>query len=99
MIPCLINYLDIIGLALSAIGTIILIFIRWPPSLTYVKRKKDGANGFEWELPDEDSPQAQEELRKRYNMQESFKRRVRRALIFILTGFILQGIYIYLNKL
>ena len=61
-------------------------------------RKKDGEEKFEWELPDE-GPINQEKLRKRYNKQMSFKIKFKTALIFICAGFILQGIYVFINKL
>jgi len=98
IITWLISNLDIIGLGFNAIGTLILIFTQLPSSLTYVMRKKDGEEEFEWELPEEGSIN-QEELRKRYNKQMSFKRCFKTALIFICTGFILQGIYVFINKL
>jgi len=47
IITWLISNLDIIGLGFNAIGTLILIFIQLPSSLTYVMRKKDGEEEFE----------------------------------------------------
>ncbi|GAG62166.1 unnamed protein product [marine sediment metagenome] len=98
LITWLTNNLDVVGLILNAIGTLILIFIQLPPSLTYIRKKEDGRYKIEWELPNDASPEAQDEMSRRYNMQEGFKTKLRTALCFILAGFMLQGIYIALNK-